>query len=981
MTSLKSIRTHRAGPARGATAGSSRVRPQRLAAHARSLDAAIGALYAAMLQTRDRSVLFHEVCRILVQQAELPAASVSALDEHSGQFAPVASAGQPPATAGTARGRARTAPFASSFPLLCGGMPVAILHLHFPSASAVAPAALERLEQLAANLSITLDHIELERSRNQAEEALRANAKRFSDATDASAEYLWEVDLNGRFTYVSEGIQRILGYRPEELIGLTPAQLMPAEERERARAWAAQNIAPSGGFRDFEHCFTTRDGGIRWVRVNATGLFDAKGTRIGQRGTHRDITARKLAEQRVEEGHRFLSELINAVPAAISVKDAAHCYVAVNEAFCALFGRSREEILGRSDADLVERDAAARAVAMDEQALSSSHALEYETQVTFAARAHWLLVRKSALQRGDGSTVVVSVFTDLTQRKEIEQALRASETRFRDFTAAASEFVWENDLEGRFTFVSPRVESVWGYTQADLLGYTLGQLSAPVEAERVRQWLARNLRADGSFRDLEYQIVTGDGDTRWLLINAVGMVDEQGRRVGQRGTGRNITDRKLAEARISHLATRDALTDLPNRELLNDRLQHALANARRQQCEVAIIFIDLDRFKHINDSLGHGVGDALLREVAARLSECLRESDTLARLGGDEFVAVVDGLKNASEAASVGEKILRALAVPFAIGPHTLVSTASLGVSLFPGDGEDADTLMRNADTAMYHAKAAGRNRAQFFSSEMNRRAQERHTLESALRGALQQRQLHLCYQPQVGLGLNRPTAAEALMRWNHPLLGAVSPAQFIPIAEESGLIGAMGEWLLQTVCAQLARWSPLRDLRLSLNLSMAQLRDSAAFLDRAQSIIREAGIDPRRLEFEITETLLASNAAEHARVLRALGAMGCSIAVDDFGTGYSSLSYLKRLPIDTVKIDRAFVRDIVTDPDDAAIVSAVVAMARKLKLEVVAEGVETEQQLAVLRELGCDRYQGYLFSPALPPEEFAERFLVATIA
>jgi len=341
----------------------------------------------------------------------------------------------------------------------------------------------------------------------------------------------------------------------------------------------------------------------------------------------------------------------------------------------------------------------------------------------------------------------------------------------------------------------------------------------------------------------------------------------------------------------------------------------------------------------------------------------------------------VDGLKNASEAASVGEKILRALAVPFAIGPHTLVSTASLGVSLFPGDGEDADTLMRNADTAMYHAKAAGRNRAQFFSSEMNRRAQERHTLESALRGALQQRQLHLCYQPQVGLGLNRPTAAEALMRWNHPLLGAVSPAQFIPIAEESGLIGAMGEWLLQTVCAQLARWSPLRDLRLSLNLSMAQLRDSAAFLDRAQSIIREAGIDPRRLEFEITETLLASNAAEHARVLRALGAMGCSIAVDDFGTGYSSLSYLKRLPIDTVKIDRAFVRDIVTDPDDAAIVSAVVAMARKLKLEVVAEGVETEQQLAVLRELGCDRYQGYLFSPALPPEEFAERFLVATIA
>jgi diguanylate cyclase (GGDEF)-like protein/PAS domain S-box-containing protein len=517
---------------------------------------------------------------------------------------------------------------------------------------------------------------------------------------------------------------------------------------------------------------------------------------------------------------------------------------------------------------------------------------------------------------------------------------------------------------------------VWGYTQGELLGRAPADFGAPGERARVRQWLARNTQADGSFRDLEYRIVNRDGEERWLLINAVGVFDETGRRVGQRGAGRDITDRKQAEARINHLATRDALTDLPNRVLLHDRLQQALASARRQGCTVAVVFIDLDRFKNINDSLGHEVGDRLLREVAARLSACLRETDTLARLGGDEFVAVVDGLKDAAEASGVGDKILRALAAPFTVGEHALVSTASLGVSLFPADAEDAVTLMRNADTAMYHAKAAGRNRLQFFSADMNHRAMERHGIESALRTALEARQLRLWYQPQVELASDRPVAAEALLRWQHPELGAVPPAKFIPIAEESGLIGPIGDWVLERACEQLCAWGGACELRLSLNLSIGQLRDSHGFLDRARAIIRASGLDPARLEFEITETLLASNVAEHARVLRALGDLGCSIAVDDFGTGYSSLSYLKRLPIDTVKIDRVFVRDIVSDPDDAAIVGAVVAMARKLELEVVAEGVETVPQLRLLRELGCDRYQGYVFSPAVPPEEFAEKFL-----
>jgi diguanylate cyclase (GGDEF)-like protein len=390
------------------------------------------------------------------------------------------------------------------------------------------------------------------------------------------------------------------------------------------------------------------------------------------------------------------------------------------------------------------------------------------------------------------------------------------------------------------------------------------------------------------------------------------------------------------------------------------------------------MFVDLDRFKNINDSLGHDVGDELLRHVAARLGGCLRAGDTLARLGGDEFVAVLEGLRTSDDARLVGNKILATLAEPFSIRGQLLATTASIGASLYPSDGDDPAVLMRNADTAMYHAKGAGRNALQFFSLEMNLRATERHRLESALRGALEAGQFTLVYQPQLEIASGALVSAEVLLRWKHPELGQISPARFIPLAEELGLIQPLGDWVLETVCAQLAAWHAAQALRIAVNLSVGQLRDARAFLDRSQAIIRSARIDPRRIEFEITETLLVSNVAEHSHVLRTLGELGCGIAVDDFGTGYSSLSYLKRLPIDTLKIDRSFVRDIVSDPDDAAIVSAIVALARTLKLEVVAEGVETREQLAVVRELGVDRYQGFLVSPAVPAAEFAARFLAS---
>jgi diguanylate cyclase (GGDEF)-like protein/PAS domain S-box-containing protein len=802
------------------------------------------------------------------------------------------------------------------------------------------------------------------------------SARRFRDVAGAAGEYVWEVDLAGRFTYVSPGIEKSWGYRPEAVLGRTPVEFMPPAERERVRAWVAHNMGPDGALRDFEHQVAGPSGEVRWVRVNAIGLFDANGRRIGQRGTGRDITQRKLAEQRLEDGHRFLAGILDAAPDPITVKDEQLRFVAVNEAFCRLVGHSRESLIGRDDFSVVPPDHAQRIRAQDEAALTGDAPVVYETETLLDGQRRWLLVRKTRILRSDGSRAVLTVFTDLTERRAMEQALRESETRFRDFTRAASEFVWENDLEGRFTYVSDRAQAVFGCPPAEMLGRTAADFMPEGELERVREWLARHVQPDSSFRDLEQQVIGAGGEIRWLLVNAVGMFDDHGRRIGQRGAARDITERKQAEARITHLATRDALTDLPNRVLLGDRLQQALINAKRQRTAVAVMFIDLDRFKHINDSLGHDVGDELLRHVASRLVRCLRNGDTLARLGGDEFVAVLEGLRSSDDARAVGDKILAALGEPFSIGGQILATTASIGVSLYPSDGDDANVLMRNADTAMYHAKGAGRNALHFFSLEMNLRAMERHRLETALRQALDARQFSLVYQPQLDVTSGAVVGAEVLLRWTHPELGQVSPARFIPLAEELGLIQALGDWVLEAACAQIAAWPTASWLRVAVNLSAGQLRDTRAFLERAQAILREALIDPRRVEFEITETLLVSNVAEHSHVLRTLGERGCGIAVDDFGTGYSSLSYLKRLPIDTLKIDRSFVRDIVADRDDAAIVSAVVAMARKLKLDVVAEGVETREQLAVVRELGIDRYQGYLVSPGVTGEEFAARFL-----
>jgi len=430
----------------------------------------------------------------------------------------------------------------------------------------------------------------------------------------------------------------------------------------------------------------------------------------------------------------------------------------------------------------------------------------------------------------------------------------------------------------------------------------------------------------------------------------------------------------LAMARqMAHSAEHDFLTGLPNRMLLNDRVGQAIALAARHTKKVAVLFLDLDGFKHINDSLGHQVGDKLLQSIAKRLVDCIRGSDSVSRQGGDEFVVLLLELEHAEDAAVTARRMLKAVAQPHSIGQHDLHVTASIGVSVYPDDGRDADTLIKNADTAMYQAKENGRRSFQFFKPAMNVRAVERQFIEEGLRGALERQEFALHYQPKVNLTTGAITGAEALIRWTHPTRGSISPADFIPVAEDCGLILPIGAWVLREACAQARVWmdAGLPVTSMAVNVSAMEFR-AENFLENLFAVLAETGFDPKSLELELTESVLMKHAASAAAILQTLRESGIRVTIDDFGTGYSSLSYLRKFPVDALKIDQSFIRQISSAGNDTVIVKAVIGMGRSLKLRVIAEGVETLEELAFLRAYRCDEAQGYYFSRPVPPQQFA---------
>lgn len=558
------------------------------------------------------------------------------------------------------------------------------------------------------------------------------------------------------------------------------------------------------------------------------------------------------------------------------------------------------------------------------------------------------------------------------EARHASERLRDSETRTRTILDNIDEGLITLAEDGTIESLNPVAERLFGYPPGGLLGGNMLDLinpgNHPEYRERIEHHVARRdlgtppssfeltaIRRNGQELPVEARISDMVLAGRHKFILAL----------------QDITRRKETEARILHIASHDPLTDLPNRTLLEDRIKHAIhANHRRRE-RFAVIYIDLNDFKTINDSLGHTLGDTLLRSVAIRLKGCLREEDTVARQGGDEFIVILSRIEHPDDAATAVQKIINTLTEPYTIEGHELHSGASLGIAIYPEDGHNVTALLKNSDTAMYQAKASGRNNYRFYSPEMDAKAADRLMLENNLRRALERNELSLHYQPIVSLASGEIMAVEALLRWTHPVMGVVSPARFIPVAEDSSLILPIGEWVLETACRQIREWdkTKLFSGRVVVNLSPRQFRQGD-LVKRFTHIIERTGTDPRRLGMEITESVIMENLDSSIRMLQSLKDMGVEFSLDDFGTGYSSLSYLKRFPVDKLKIDQSFVRDVVNDHDDEALVKAIIAMAHSLKIRVVAEGVETRQQLDFLREQHCDQYQGYYFSRPLPAHE-----------
>jgi diguanylate cyclase (GGDEF)-like protein/PAS domain S-box-containing protein len=570
---------------------------------------------------------------------------------------------------------------------------------------------------------------------------------------------------------------------------------------------------------------------------------------------------------------------------------------------------------------------------------------------------------------------------DISVGKDAGKHLAEMEGRYRALLEAAPDAMVVVNEPGEIVLLNRQAERQFRYLRDELLGQKVKTIIPQGFAERLITDASRTLtealaqqigtgielvgrRKDGSEFPIELMLSPLESLEGILVTAAI----------------RDISARKKAVSAVramaqqmSYSAEHDFLTGLPNRMLLTDRVGQAIALAQRHGKRIAVLFLDLDGFKHVNDSLGHPIGDKLLQSVAKRLVECVRGSDTVSRQGGDEFVVLLSELERSEDAAIMARRMLQAVAAVHSVGQHELRVTISIGVSVYPEDGQDAETLVKNADTAMYQAKEKGRQSYQFFKPAMNVRAMERQFVEESLGRALEREELALHYQPKVDLTTGAITGAEALLRWTHPPRGSVSPAHFVPVAEDCGLILPIGAWVLRRACEQARAWvdAGLPVTTMAVNVSAMQFREES-FLDSVFATLSETGLDPKSLELELTESVLMKNAESAASVLQTLRERGTTVAIDDFGTGYSSLSYLRKFPVDALKIDQSFVRQIGTAGHDTAIVTAVIAMAKSLNLRIIAEGVETLEQLTFLQAHQCDEAQGYYFSRPVPAQQFA---------
>ena len=783
--------------------------------------------------------------------------------------------------------------------------------------------------------------------------------------------------------FVSDGAYEVTGYRPQQLLGkqgVPYAGLIHPDDRERVYRDIQDAIEKHQAFR-LTYRITTASGSQKWVWEQGTALHDANGRLLALQGYVVDITPQKDLEQALRQREERLDLITDAASDVLwdwdLTTDAMWWHASQRSPF-GLFsqdvhsGESWLRHVAEEDRERVERGVQ-KVLAGDTPYWSDEYRL-----IRKDGAFSYVLDRGCIVRDAEGKAArMVGVLIDNSARKQAELERMAIHARLRQQAALldkASDAITVRKKDGRISYWNKAAEHLFGWTAEEAVGKTMLELGAVEPAPYYEAF--RCVLALGDWRGEMHKRCKNGGtivvEARFTLVR-----DDAGNPQSILAIEADITQRKADERKIEMLAFFDPLTGLPNRRLLLDRLQHALVAAQRSGRKGALLFIDLDNFKRLNDTLGHDKGDMLLQQVARRLEASVRKCNTVARLGGDEFVVVLEDLGGdarsaASRAEMLGEKILAGFNAPFQLAGYEHHSTPSIGIALFDGESIDIDELMKRADLAMYQAKAAGRNAIRFFDPAMQAAITARVGLESDFRHGLRQQQFSLHFQSQIDAA-GRAQGVEALARWKHPHRGLVSPALFIPLAEETGLIMRLGRWVLESACRQLAVWASVPEkshLSIAVNVSAQQFRHPG-FVEQVLSVLRATGADPKKLKLELTESLLVQNMEDTVKKMIQLKGRGIGFSLDDFGTGYSSLSYLKRLPLDQLKIDQSFIRDVLTDPNDAVIARTIVALGRSLSLEVIAEGVETEDQRSFLEQQGCYVYQGYLFSRPVPAEQF----------
>lgn len=798
-------------------------------------------------------------------------------------------------------------------------------------------------------------------------------------ALKAAANSIVIADGDGRIQWANPAFTHLTGYSLEDAIGQNPRFLK-------------SDLHPEAFYRDLwetildhrvwhgEMVNRKKDGTLYTEEMTITPVnFELDQSQYFI-AVKQDVTKRREAEENLRQAEERFRALSDFAAEWIFWRDADGKLVYISPACEQMTGYTLEELYHNPSfmeemvlpEDRVLWDEHQRSVHENSIDYCTLKPLEFRIR-TKEGHVRWISHICSPLKDDSGRFLGIrGSNTDITERRQNEEDMRLAGKVFEN----TSEGVLVTDEFGNIVFVNKAFERISGYAEEEVIGKNPRILKSGQHQRSYYLEMWQVLTESGEWQgEIWNRRKNGEIYPEWLTISAI--KDNVGHVVQYAAVFSDLTSRKQHEERIKHLAYHDALTGLPNRYLFLDRLTLALARAHRTGAKIAVLFLDLDRFKDVNDTLGHAAGDMLLKEVGKRLEHCLREEDTVARMGGDEFTVLLPEINDVGDIEIVARKVLEMFTQPLTLEGEEIFITASLGIAVAPEDGQDAQTLLRHADMAMYKSKEQGKNRFGFFRTEMSVQAHERLTVEQRLRRALERDEFVLHYQPQVDVYSKQLIGIEALLRWQSPEAGLVPPMRFIPVAEETGLILPIGEWVLRTACRQNVAWQEagFPPLRMAVNLSARQFHQEN-LVGRIEDILMETGLSPNWLELEITETVAMHNVALTSSVLRKLKGMGIHIAIDDFGTGYSSLNYLKRFPIDTLKVDQSFIRDSVTDPEDAAIVATILVLARNLNYLAIAEGVETPEQLEFLQERECDGFQGYLISEPLPAEGMTELLL-----